>query len=130
MVIMKTSLWISLTAAAFAVGSGGFVHAQTSATGVHKAEDKSVMVAPFNVSINDFEEMEIYGPGGEEIGEVDAVLVDAAAKPVAVAAEVGGFLGMGEKDVVIGLDQLSQDGDHLKINMTKEQIGALPEFDD
>jgi len=88
------------------------------------------MVAPFNVSIDDFEEMEIYGPGGEEIGEVDAVLVDAAAKPVAVAAEVGGFLGMGEKDVVIGLDQLSQDGDHLKINMTKEQIGALPEFDD
>ena len=52
------------------------------------------------------------------------------AKPVAVAAEVGGFLGMGEKDVVIGLDQLSQDGDHLKINMTKEQIGALPDFDD
>jgi sporulation protein YlmC with PRC-barrel domain len=88
------------------------------------------MVAPFNVSIDDFEEMEIYGPGGEEIGEVDAVLVDASAKPVAVAAEVGGFLGMGEKDVVIGLDQLSQDGDHLKINMTKEQIGALPEFDD
>ena len=88
------------------------------------------MVAPFNVSIDDFEEMEIYGPGGEEIGEVDAVLVDAAAKPVAVAAEVGGFLGMGEKDVVIGLDQLSQDGDHLKVNMTKEQIGALPDFDD
>ena len=67
---------------------------------------------------------------GEEIGGIDAVLKNAAAKPVAVTAEVGGFLGMGEKDVVIGLDQLSQDGDHLKINMTKEQIGALPDFDD
>ena len=88
------------------------------------------MVAPFNVSIDDLEEMEIYGPAGEEVGEVNAVLVDAAAKPVAVAAEVGGFLGMGEKDVVIDLGQLTQDGDHLKINMTKEQIGALPEFDD
>ena len=127
---MKTARWISMTAAAFAVGSGGFVHAQTSATGLHKAEDKSVMVAPFNVSIDDFEEMELYGPNGEEIGEVDAVLVDAGAKPVAVAAEVGGFLGMGEKDVVIAINQLTQDGKHLKVNMTKEQIGALPEFDD
>ena len=127
---METARWISVTAAAFALGSGGFVHAQTSATGLHKAEDKSVMVAPFNVSIDDFEEMELYGPNGEEIGEVDAVLVDAGAKPVAVAAEVGGFLGMGEKDVVIAINQLTQDGKHLKVNMTKEQIGALPEFDD
>ena len=31
---MKTARWVSLTAAAFALGSGGFVQAQTSATGV------------------------------------------------------------------------------------------------
>ena len=58
------------------------------------------------------------------------MLVDASARPVAIAAEVGGFLGMGEKDVVIGLDDLTQDGDHLKVGMTKDQIGALPDFDD
>ena len=74
--------------------------------------------------------MEIYGPNGEEVGEVESVLVDASARPVAIAAEVGGFLGMGEKDVVIGLDDLTQDGDHLKVGMTKDQIGALPDFDD
>ena len=118
--IIKTARWVSLAAAAFALGSGGFVQAQTSATGLHDAEDKAVMVAPFNMSIDDLEEMGIYGPNGEEIGEVDEVLVDATAKPVAVAAEVGGFLGLGEKDVVIGLDQLTQDGDHLKVSLTKE----------
>ena len=88
------------------------------------------MVAPFNVTIEDLEEMAIYDAAGNEVGEVDAVLVDGSAAPVAVAAEVGGFLGMGERDVVIGLDQLTQDGDQLKVNMTKEEIGALPEFDD
>ena len=31
---------------------------------------------------------------------------------------------------MIALDQLTQDGDNLKVNLTKEQIGALPEFDD
>jgi sporulation protein YlmC with PRC-barrel domain len=127
---MKSARYASIIAATFALGSGGFVYAQTSATGVHKAEDKSVMVKPFNVTIDDLEEMEIYGPSGEEVGEVDSVLVDASAQPVAIAAEVGGFLGMGEKDVVIGLDDLTQAGDHLKINMTKDQIGALPDFED
>ena len=127
---MKSARYASIIAATFALGSGGFVYAQTSATGVHKAEDKSVMVKPFNVTIDDLEEMEIHGPNGEEVGEVDSVLVDASAQPVAIAAEVGGFLGMGEKDVVIGLDDLTQDGDHLKINMTKDKIGALPDFED
>ena len=127
---MQSARYASIIAATFALGSGGFVYAQTSATGVHKAEDKSVMVKPFNLTIDDLEEMEIYGPNREEVGEVDSVLVDASAQPVAIAAEVGGFLGMGEKDVVIGLDDLTQDGDHLKINMTKDQIGALPDFED
>ena len=127
---MKQTRWLPVVAAAFALGSGGFVHAQTNPTGVHKAEDKSVMVMPFNATIEDVEEMEIYGPNGEEVGEVESVLVDASAQPVAIAAEVGGFLGMGEKDVVIGLDDLTQDGDHLKVSMTKDQIGALPDFDD
>ena len=124
---MKPTRWLPVAAATFALGGGGFVYAQT---GVHKAEDKSVMVMPYNITIDELEEMDIYGPDGKEIGEVDAVLVDGAAKPIAVTAEVGGFLGMGKKDVIIGLDQLTKDGDHLKVNMTKEQIGALPDFDD
>ena len=127
---MKTARWLPVAAATFALGGGGFVYAQTGATGVHKAEDKSVMVMPYNVTIDDLEDMDIYGPDGKEIGEVDSVLVDAAAKPVAITAEVGGFLGLGEKDVIIGLDQLTKEGDHLNVNMTKEQIAALPDFDD
>ena len=47
-----------------------------------------------------------------------------------MSADVGGFLGLGEKDVVIGLDQVAKDGDKLKASMTKDQIEALPEFDD
>ena len=88
------------------------------------------MVRSLGVTVDQLEDMEIYGPNGEEIGDVDEVLVDASAKPVAVSADVGGFLGVGENDVVIGLDQVSHDGDHLKVSMTKEQIEALPEFDD
>ena len=79
-----------------------------------------------NVTIDQLEDMEIYGPNGEEIGDVDDVLVDASAKPVAISADVGGFLGLGEKEVVIGIDQVTQDGDHLKVAMTKDQVRPCP----
>ena len=50
------------------------------------------MVAPFNVSIDDLEEMEIYGPDGEEIGEVDEVLVDAQPSRSRSPPRSGAFL--------------------------------------
>lgn len=117
--------------AALAIMSGvGTVRAQTAPTGLHKAEDESVMVQSLGVTVDQLGDMEIYGLNGEEIGDVDEVLVDASAKPVAVSADVGGFLGLGKKDVVIGLDHVAKDGDKLKVSMTKDQIEALPEFDD
>ena len=103
---------------------------QTALTGLHKAEDETVMVPTLNVTVDQLEAMEIYGANGEEIGEVDDVLVDASAKPVAVSADVGGFLGVGEKGVVIGLGQVTADGDHLKLTMTKDQIQTLPAHED
>ena len=127
---MKSTLWLPTAMVAVALGSGSFVYAETNPTGLHKAEDKSVLVQSLNVTIDQLEDMGIYGPNGEEIGDVDDVLVDASAQPVAVSADVGGFLGMGEKGVVIGLDQVTKDGDHLKVAMTKDQIKALPEFED
>jgi sporulation protein YlmC with PRC-barrel domain len=97
---------------------------------MHEAEDDAMIVQPFAISVEALEDMDIYGSAGEEIGEVEDVLVDASGQPVAVTADVGGFLGIGEREVVIGLDQLTQAGDRLTVGMTKEQIEALPEFAD
>ena len=117
-------------AAALILGGAGLAGAQQGATGLHEADDDGMMVQPFNVSVDDLEDMDLYGPGGEEIGEIEEVLADGSGKPVAVAAEVGGFLGVGEKAVTIGLDQLRLDGEHLVAGMTKEQLEALPEWED
>ena len=58
------------------------------------------------------------------------MLADGSGQPIAVAAEVGGFLGVGERSVTIGLDQLRLEGEHLVSEMTREQLEALPEWDD
>jgi hypothetical protein len=99
-------------------------------TGMHEAEDEAMIVLPFNLSVDRLEDMNLAATGGEEIGEIDEVLVDSTGKPVAVAAEVGGFLGIGDKTVVIGLDQLQLQNDRLVTGMTKEQIEGLPAWED
>jgi hypothetical protein len=126
---MKPTGWLPAAVATFALGSGGFVYAQTSQTGMHKADDGTMMVQPLNASVDEVEGMDIYSTGGDEVGEVEEVLVDGSGNPVGVSADVGGFLGMGERHVVIGLDQLTNSGERLTVAMTKEQIEALPEFD-
>ena len=107
---MKTAkVGAALMAASATLLVAGLVYGQ-DATGVHKADGDDMLVQPFIVSVDDLEDMEIYSAGRDEVGEIEAVLVDGTGKPIAVATDVGGFLGMGEKDVVIGLDQLTKSG--------------------
>jgi hypothetical protein len=74
--------------------------------------------------------MDLKGAGGEEIGEVDDVLIDAAGQPVAVTLEVGGFLGVGDREVVLGLDQLKLMDDDFVTDADKATIEALPDWKD
>jgi sporulation protein YlmC with PRC-barrel domain len=48
----------------------------------------------------------VYGPNNEKIGDINEVLVDRNGKAEAVVIGVGGFLGIGEKDVAIPFDQV------------------------
>ncbi|MFZ4532327.1 MAG: PRC-barrel domain-containing protein [Alsobacter sp.] len=43
----------------------------------------------------------IYGPAGQKVGDVSEVLLDHQGNVKAVVIGVGGFLGMGEKDVAV-----------------------------
>jgi hypothetical protein len=74
--------------------------------------------------------MTLVGADGAGIGEIEDVLMDEAGQPVAVAAEVGDFLDVDDRDVVIPLDQLTLSGDRLATTLTREAIEALPDWDD
>lgn len=72
----------------------------------------------------------VYGAQGEEIGEVDRVVVGRQGAP-AVIVGVGGFLGIGEHEVAIPLDRLAPgQGDRLTTGLTKEQIGSAEAYDE
>jgi hypothetical protein len=67
---------------------------------------------------------------GEEIGEIDDVVVDTSSDMQLAVIDVGGFLGIGEKSVAVSFDQLqlSEDG-RVRSDLTRETLEAQPEYD-
>lgn len=69
----------------------------------------------------------------EDIGTVSDLVIDGNGKVTAVIVGVGGFLGMGDKDVAIGWDRIQrrQDGDDftLEVDMSEDDLRNAPEYD-
>jgi hypothetical protein len=112
------------------VGGAPVAAAQQQAVTYKAIEDDSTVIQPWNKTVEQIEDMDLVDGSGNDIGDVEEVLTDASGQPAAVAAEVGGFLGIGDKEVIIGLDQLRVNGDDLTTTLSKEQLEALPEWDD
>lgn len=76
----------------------------------------------------------VYGPNDEQIGVIgDFAFADDGKTIDAVIVDVGGFLGMGAKEVAIGFENLNFAADannnrYLLINASKEQLEAQAAF--
>ncbi|QIE56207.1 PRC-barrel domain containing protein [Pikeienuella piscinae] len=73
----------------------------------------------------------------EHIGEISDVIMSKDGAIHSVLVDVGGFLGMGEHTVAVGLDQVSivQDSDDpdevfIVSEISREELEAMPEFDE
>jgi hypothetical protein len=66
----------------------------------------------------------------ESIGSIDDVIVGRDGRVRQVVVSVGGFLGIGDRKVAIGWDQLRFDAnrDVAVVNLTKDQLRAMPEY--
>ena len=72
----------------------------------------------------------------DDIGEINDIIVGADGNVKAVILGIGGFLGMGERDVSVSMDAIKvvrQEGDSndrfLVVNTTKQALEQAPEFD-
>lgn len=74
----------------------------------------------------------VYGPNNEDVGEISAVSLNADGKIEGAVVDVGGFLGVGEKPVVLTSDTLTliKDGEEEKfvVNATQEQLEAMKPY--
>lgn len=76
----------------------------------------------------------VYGADDANIGEIGDILMTADGKIDAYVVDVGGFLGIGEKKVAVGSDNLAfmvdtQGKKYLYTTFTKQQLEAQPAYD-
>jgi sporulation protein YlmC with PRC-barrel domain len=76
----------------------------------------------------------VYGANDVNVGEIGDVVLTGDKKVDAVIIDVGGLLGVGEKEVAVGMDNLKfmtdKDGNrYLYTNFTKEQLEAQVAYD-
>jgi sporulation protein YlmC with PRC-barrel domain len=84
-----------------------------------------------------FKGTDVVGADNEKIGDVSDLLFDKTGKIEAFIISVGGFLGMGAKDValapasfeVVAGDKSKNESDKLKLSMTKDQLKQAANFE-
>ncbi len=75
----------------------------------------------------------VYSPSDENIGDVNDLIITTDGSVDGVVVGVGGFIGIGEKDVAIAMDELEMRQDEngnmkLVLDATVEQLEAAEEF--
>ncbi len=87
---------------------------------------------PGSVFSSDLVGQAVYGPGDEKIGDINDILISGTGGVDAVVIGIGGFLGMGEKDVAVPLEQLDiaivDDGAEISIDATEMELQSAPAF--
>ncbi len=87
-----------------------------------------------NIRGDDLKGTTVYGANDAEIGSIGDVVLTPDNKPDAVIVNVGGFLGIGAKEVAVGMDNLKFMTDkngkkYLYTNFTKEQLEKQAAYD-
>lgn len=83
---------------------------------------------------SDLDDANVYNGQSEKIGEVEDLLIDNDGRVSAVIISVGGFLGLGEKDVAISFKSFriarerGDDDIRLVLDVAKSALQSAPEY--
>ncbi len=117
-------------AAVVAVALTGAAYAQQTTTGLAAPAQGQVLNAlPSNATpVTNYYKQNVYDTSDAKIGEISDVLVGKDGKVEAFIVSVGGFLGMGEKDVAVPFNAVratEKNGKwYLTMNATKDSLKA------
>jgi sporulation protein YlmC with PRC-barrel domain len=86
-----------------------------------------------SVTVTHWYKQNVYDPGDNKIGEIEDVLLDREGRVAALIVGVGGFLGMGEKDVAVPFNAVqvtTKDNNkwYLVMNATKDALKTAKGF--
>jgi sporulation protein YlmC with PRC-barrel domain len=71
----------------------------------------------------------VYNSAGDRVGEIDQIVVNRNSRATAAVVGVGGFLGIGEKKVVVPFDNMRMQGDRIVApGLTKDSVNAMQSY--
>jgi sporulation protein YlmC with PRC-barrel domain len=89
-------------------------------------------IGPNQHRASDLINQSVYNRANERVGEVNELVLDQNGQVVAAIIGVGGFLGIGERNVAVNFSQLQMVNDNntmrLVVNADKAQLQQAPEF--
>lgn len=98
--------------------------------------DGYMPVDPVELTAENLAGARVYGVDDEDIGEIGELLLSAEGGAIdQVVVDVGGFLGLGEHEVAVTMEELhimrSDDGSDVRVYMdaTQEELEAQPEYE-
>ncbi|KJS41491.1 MAG: hypothetical protein VR70_04890 [Rhodospirillaceae bacterium BRH_c57] len=75
------------------------------------------------------DDMKVYSVGGEQVGEIEDILIDPRGNIAYVVEIEEGFLGMRDTEVIVPADRLMLEGDRFQSRMTEEELKSLQKWD-
>jgi hypothetical protein len=106
----------------------------TSTTGMGAGTQSGMtgMGSEQGIKTDDLEDKKVVSSTGDEIGEVEKIVRGKQDDKLQAVVEVGGFLGMGEKEVTMPLSELKMQNDQLVAPQTasKDQLKSQAEYDE
>ncbi|NDW07073.1 PRC-barrel domain-containing protein [Jiella pacifica] len=105
----------------------------TASTGGSQRQGLTEVQDDATLTADDLMGTTVYGPNDESVGDIGDIALNADGRVDAVIVDVGGFLGIGEKPVALGMDNLNfmrdQDGKlYLYTQFTEDQLNNAPEY--
>ena len=116
-------------AAALVASLVSAAHAQQTTTGTVTVQGQVLNTLPADsATVTNYYKQNVYDPSDAKIGEITDVLVGKDGKVEAFIVSVGGFLGVGEKDVAVPFSAVhgtEKNGKwYLTMNSTKDALKA------
>ena len=126
---------VLMAGAALAVLGGTPVQAQSTTSTTTTTTTQTGGAGIMTMTVDDLEDMTVYGADGQEIGEIEEVVrqsggstATAGGNLFAVVQAGGNWFGLGSEQVLVPVNEFSMQGDRLILPMNEQQATALQKY--
>lgn len=129
----QKTLVAAALASSMGIGVGGYSLAanESNPAATRSGDAAGEQHKSMRITSDELLEGSVITAAGEDVGNVQAVVVDRNGHVRSLVVGVGGFLGLGQRDVGLNWDQvdLTEAGNVVALDMTREELEALPEYE-